>query len=469
MSANQLLPSHFTGISLNDVNNYIETINIELNETLPKSFSWPTSVATLRKYLNKHDFIHNEGEEINDDTISDFINRIISENKIDDLNFLPNNKLVNEMDQPQQQINPLQQLVENDITVQNLLDIYNRYSPEPMTMQDVYQNSNGNEHLAKAYLINNLLTRARDGTLVVNGPRFGTPSERKGMQDIAKIVLDLQRNIKRVKKAISPVGAEDIVIKHNQANPRSQWRLNKLNPQAPASLTNLSDINNDGIPDVVISNSNNQPLFVNGYTTTKSTYPIDLAYYNQYPSRSQRAGHSLNEFKKDLYNVTYDTDNQDFAQRGNVTGFNPRVGYIAGYDMNKFQLPQPKRMSAFNRFKKFVVQPILDELLQQQQVPAQVKLAVSSKACAAVWNILILQPLYNEYHALTEVEKNKVKKKKAAEIDIMVNDIYYKLHNSDDNWSEEQRINLENNFRGELINIINQVNAQFGPQAPVQE
>ena len=115
---------------------------------------------------------------------------------------------------------------------------------------------------------------------------FGGPVDRKGMPDLAKIVLDLQRDIKRVKSAISPQGAEALVTRHNAtAKPSSHWKLNKQNPQAPASLTNLTDINNDGFPGVVISNANNQPIYVNGYTTTNSTYSVDLAYYNRYPTR----------------------------------------------------------------------------------------------------------------------------------------------------------------------------------------
>lgn len=449
MNVHKLVKGHFAGINTKDINNYIETINEYLNEQLPLSQSWPTAVATLRKYLNDHDFINNEGDKINDDTIDEFITRINSENKIDDLNFLPTNKLVSEMEQElqPQQVNPLQQLVQGTITVQDLLNIYNKYAPHPLSMETVRQSANGNEDVAKAYLINQILSQARDGTLTPKRHQLGKPLERKGMNDLANIVLGLQRDIQRVKKAISPVGAEDLVNKHNTgAKPSAHWKLNKRDPEGPASLTNLTDINNDGVPDVVISNASGHPIFVNGYTTTNSTYPIDLAYYNAYPTRAERKGHPLNGFIKDLYNVQYDENNEDFAKRGNVLSADPKLQYLPGYDLNTYHLPQAKRMSAFNRFKKFVIQPYISSVISQLNIVPAAKLTLSSKAAANVWNHFILAPIFEKYNAETVADQNKVKKKHAAEIDERVNNFYYSLHQTGPNWPEEQRTALEQNL-----------------------
>ena len=397
-----------------------------------------------------------EGIVIDDITIDDFITRIISENKTDDLNFLPNNKLDSEMNQEEEQpANPLAQLVQDTIGVNDLIGIYNRYAPNPITEEQLQAATGGNLNLAKAQLINEILARARDGTLVNRGNAFGKPTERKGMTDLARIVLDLQRDIKRVKNAISPQGAQAIVDQHNAtAKPSAHWKLNKQNPQGPAALTNLTDINNDGIPDVVITNANNQPIYVNGYTTTNSNYPVDLAYYNRYPTRAARRGHSLNGFKNELYNVTYDVNNEDIRQRGNVAAFNPHVEYLDGYDLNKFRMKQPKRMTAFNRFKKFVVSLYIDRILTQLHVPASSKLAVSSKACAAAWNAFVLGPIYQKYNANTEAERNRIKKKAAAEIDSCVDDVYYRLTLTNENWSEQNRSAYENQFVTTLANAI---------------
>ena len=451
----KLLQKHFIGISMKDINNYIETINEYLNERIRKGVNWASAVKNLSTYLNEHDFVQHEGIAINDNTIDDFITRIISENKTDDLNFLPNNKLDSEMNQgEQQQVNPLQQLVQNTISVQDLLGIYNRYAPEPISEQQLQAMTQGNADLAKARLIDQILLHARDGTLVRNNT-FGRTSERKGMQDLAKIVLDLQRDVKRVKNAISPQGAQALVDKHNAtAKPSARWRLNKRDQNGPATLLNLTDINNDGVPDVVITNANNQPVFVNGYTTTNSTYPVDLAYYTKYPTRAERSGHSLNDFKKELYNVTYDEVNDDIGQRGNVVSFEPQLGYIEGYDLNKYKLPQPKRMTSFNRFKKFVVGLHIDRVLQELNVPPAAKLAVLAKSCSAVWNKYILNPIFTKYGARTDADRARIKKKAAAEIDAAVTELYYRLTQTTENWTEQQRAALETEFITTLGNAI---------------
>lgn len=452
----KLLQKYFKGISMKDINNYIETINEYLNERIRKGVNWASAVKNLSTYLNEHDFVQHEGIAINDNTIDDFITRIISENKTDDLNFLPNNKLDSEMNQEEQQpVNPLAQLVQDTISVNDLIGIYNRYAPNPITEQQLQASTHGDLNLAKAQLINQILSRARDGTLVNRGNAFGKPVDRKGMTDLARIVLDLQRDVTRVKNAISPQGAEAIVDQHNaKSKPSAHWKLNKRDPTGPATLTNLTDLNNDGIPDVVISNANNQPIFVNGYTTTNSNYPVDLAYYNRYPTRASRRGHSLNDFKNELYNVTYDVNNEDIRQRGNVTAFNPHVEYLDGYDLNKFHMKQPKRMTAFNRFKKFVVSLYIDRILTQLQVPASAKLAVSSKACAAAWNEFVLGPIYQKYNANTEAERNRIKKKAAAEIDASVDNVYYSLTQTNENWTEQNRAAYENQFITTLGNAI---------------
>ena len=145
--------------------------------------------------LNNNDFAPNEGYKINDESINNYISRLkINERKNDNSNFLP----IHKEEMTQQQENPLEPLVQNTITVHDLLGIYNRYAPNPLTEQQLQEMTNRNESLAKAHLINQILSHARDGTLFRSNT-FGRTSERKGMVDLAKIVLDLQRDIKRFK------------------------------------------------------------------------------------------------------------------------------------------------------------------------------------------------------------------------------------------------------------------------------
>ena len=89
----KLQQKHFRGITVKQLNLYIETINDYLNEHIPVVTNWSTTVKHLSDYLNEHDFVKHEGIAINDGTIDDFITRIQNENNNDNLNFLPDNKL----------------------------------------------------------------------------------------------------------------------------------------------------------------------------------------------------------------------------------------------------------------------------------------------------------------------------------------------------------------------------------------
>ena len=78
--------------------------------------------------------------------------------------------------------------------------------------------------------------------------------------------------------------------------------------------------------------------------------------------------------------LAFEDDEMDFFQ----------LNYLDGYDLNKYHIPQPKRMTSFNRFKKFIASIYIDGVLTQLHVPPVAKLAASSKACAAAWNEFIL-------------------------------------------------------------------------------
>ena len=101
--------------------------------------------------------------------------------------------------------------------------------------------------------------------------------------------------------------------------------------------------------------------------------------------------------------------------------------------MNKYKIPQPKpRMSAFNRFKKYVVSPVIDEVLTEAGIPPNMKLSAISTAASAAWNHFVIHPLYNKYGVNDEKQGAKLKKKLATEIDYAVNDFIGHLNNDPD-------------------------------------
>ena len=281
-------------------NLYTEDFNNEIDSPLDIAFS---DSDDLFYPDGEYDFSDDLPNKTNSSRQSEIIDSV-NNSQINNNDNIILSSIKTGMQEQNEYINPLEQLIAHTITLQDLINIYNRYAPQPTTAKKALQNAKGDENKAKAQILNDILLNAREGSLVRTGGGFS--HDRIGMMELGNIILNLQRDVQRVKKAISPMGAEDIVNKHNlTAKPSAHWKLNKINNNQPATLTNLTDINNDGVPDVVISNSHGQPIFVNGYTTKQSNYPIDLAYYNQYPNRKSRRGYPLNTFKKELYNITY--------------------------------------------------------------------------------------------------------------------------------------------------------------------
>lgn len=91
----------------------------------------------------------------------------------------------------------------------------------------------------------------------------------------------------------------------------------------PASQWNVlhKDVNKDGIPDVIIRNSNGQPLYVNGYTTRKSDHPMRYEFYKTFPTSEGRKGKTIDKFAKQLFNISYDDENENFNNLGDVATY----------------------------------------------------------------------------------------------------------------------------------------------------
>ena len=322
-------------------------------------------------------------------------------------------------------MNPLEQYIGNTVSVADLVDIYNRYCPVPLSMQEVRDNSQGDENVAKAHLLQEILKAAKEGYLA--GRQGGGFGEKKGMQELKHIILDLQRDVKRVSNAISPQGAEKLVVKHNLINPKSPWQLNKINPNQPATLQNLTDVNNDGIPDVIISNKRGEPMYVNGYTTKRSDYPLTLNYYSKYPSRKDRVV-SKKQYKQDLLQTKYVDSGVDPSLFGNVT-YNENIPEFAGYNLDNYTVKEPKRLSAYQRFMKYIIgdvkDSVFDALAQQRgiNIPNTLRLSVLAKAAAQIWNEEILTPFFQHYGVTSPDAQKKIKKARADEIDNRVSEL----------------------------------------------
>ena len=315
-----------------------------------------------------------------------------------------------DQEQPQQQINPLENFVANALSVEELLSIHNRYAPPEhiLTLEQLEEISHGDPNEAKTYLLRIILTAAINGTLVRSDGSFST---KKGMKELENIILDLKRDVKRVSKAISPQGAQDIVDKHNRANPKSLWSLD------------TSDRNKDGIPDVVIQNSRGESMYVNGYTTKRSDWPHQYSYYYNFPTRKDRSGKPLSLFKKAFWQTNYTEDGDDYNALGDVTYVDPFGDQV---NLSGYGIHEPKRMSPYTRYRKFVIGPLFPEVIRelaqnnQIYVPKRYRLQILASACARLWENDLDHFFYQRFGATTKEAQTKVKKNYKGEIDNFV-------------------------------------------------
>ena len=304
-----------------------------------------------------------------------------------------------DQEQPQEQINPLENFVVNALSVEELLSIHNRYAPPEhiLTLEQLEEISHGDPNEAKTYLLRIILTAAINGTLVRSDGSFST---KKGMKELENIILDLQRDVKRVTKAISPQGAQDIVDKHNRANPKSLWSLD------------TSDRNKDGIPDVVIQNSRGESMYVNGYITKRSDWPHQYSYYYNFPTRKDRRDKPLSLFKKPFWQTNYTEDGDDYNALGDVTYVDP---FDENVNLSGYGINPPKRMSPYTRYRKFFISPLIPEIIRELAqnnriyVPKRYRLQILASACARLWETDLGHRFYSRFGAVTKEAQTKVK------------------------------------------------------------
>lgn len=264
---------------------------------------------------------------------------------------------------------------------------------------------------------------------------------KNGMNKLADIILDLQgrgvgaSDIKRMINAISPQGAATLVAKHNQTNPRSPWKLLKKDPNGPDTIDNMVDKNNDGVPDVIVVNKDDNPLIVNGYTTTKSRWADDLVYYNAFPTRAARKAERLrhldgdgnpvksygrDDYIRDRKGVRYFTYDDvqhpnQLASLGSVVESHPENFP----DWYKQKVKAPRSQSAYDMYKKYVFGPAFDDAIAHveeatgNEIPGRTKLLYHSKLCGSVWQEQLRQR-FDPNHRLSKEEFDKLKRKKSS-------------------------------------------------------
>lgn len=289
-------------------------------------------------------------------------------------------------------------------------------------------------------------------------------STKIGMDELAKLVLGLKRDIKRVTSAIAPQSAQDMIDKHNRSSPQSLWRLNKTNPMGPATLENLTDINQDGVPDVVIYDSNDKPLYVNGYTTKDGRWANDLLYYNEFPTPAAREN-ARNQFGIPVLDKNgqpkMDKNGQPIKRYGKRDHLNriynlhevtlgeaqspDQVGVIAINDEHVpawykqarnnglYGLRPPKqRKSTYSIFQSYIFKPVFNYAVNMFEASTGEQLAdkmkLFTRLASSTWNEL-LRNRFDPQHTLSDEALAKARRHKDNQASIqqyvnwMLNDV----------------------------------------------
>lgn len=214
--------------------------------------------------------------------------------------------------------------------------------------------------------------------------RGGKPKSRKGMPQLAQIVgSKMARDIKRVGDLVSLKSAENYIARNKLKNVKARE----------------TDVDGDGIPEVVVTDKNGQVWSINGYTTKASDYPFRKLYYDQYQSRQERkeareAGNTMKKFIYSRYQPTYGDDGLSITYKTN-----PKDDPIYEQAHKKgYNLAIPKERSPYQAFNQLIIKPVFDGIILSQGDKDAQKAFRKSLGTGAL--SAIASKLYEEYIVL---------------------------------------------------------------------
>ena len=204
----------------------------------------------------------------------------------------------------------------------------------------------------------------------------GNPIEKKEpfgkhMDKIMPAVLSGRQDIRRIDNAQSVVGAQRWVDKHGFHD--------------MYTVTN-DDVDNDGIPDIIVKNKKGDPIIVNGYTTVDSTYPYRYKYYTAYPTAEDRKGYGkgFKGYVNDMWDPVYDENGMKITQYRNKAAAEKFYQDIKekGHYSKKLK---PNDKNIYQVFVSKVIKPLYDytKFYNRGNYPGDRKMA---KVASNVWS-----------------------------------------------------------------------------------
>lgn len=230
--------------------------------------------------------------------------------------------------------------------------------------------------------------------------KYKSPTDmRVGMDDLFNIVINLQRDVRKISKAQSEAGAREVAA--------------SLSKRYGTDFdVAVEDLNGDDIPDVVIHDEDHTPYVVNGYTLAKTKYPMNNFYYSTRGEGQKRKAWKEDMFGKadygdDILNsYVADPFDKTLSKPKKLTGASKEQWRKVKKAMELKHKPKPTRLSPYTLFQQ-LLKVITDTL--HLQIPDR------TKVVASLWNELIVNGLMGYYGVDTD-DVEHVKKFKSTKV-----------------------------------------------------
>ena len=176
----------------------------------------------------------------------------------------------------------------------------------------------------------------QQGTNKLHQPYNRQIQFKPGMEELVNIVAGLQKDVKRINKAITLQGAMDYI--KNKPN----WSAHEEDITGPNGKP-------DGIKEVFIADSKGNVKAINGYTLGKSDYPMRKLYRTAFPTREDRKEVPYGRFKSDFKLINgHPTLENGYSYQGNINGL-PNINENNAGQFVNIQRPPIKARDYFKQ------------------------------------------------------------------------------------------------------------------------